>query len=50
MRSTDVIQLYDMVGFGAEVTIVDAPLAAVVPGLASGTQIASTNRGGMVVR
>lgn len=50
MRSTDVIQLYNMVGFGAQVTIVDAPLAAVVPGLANGTQIASTNRGGMVVR
>ena len=50
MRSEDVIKLYDMVGNGAKVTIVDAPLAAVVPGLASGTQIASTNRGGMVVR
>lgn len=50
MRSTDVIQLYDMVGPGARVTIVDAPLAAVVPGLASGTQIAPTNRGGLVLR
>lgn len=50
MKSDDVIKLYDMVGPGAHVSIVDAPLAAVVPGLASGTQIASTNRGGMVVR
>ena len=50
MRSTDVIKLYDIVGTGAQVTIVDAPLAAVVPGLGSGTQIASTNRGGMVIR
>lgn len=50
MKSDDVIKLYDMVGPGAQVSIVDAPLAAVVPGLASGTQIASTNRGGMVVR
>jgi L,D-transpeptidase-like protein len=31
MRSTDVIQLYDVVGRGAEVTIVDTPLATVVP-------------------
>lgn len=50
MKSDDVIKLYDMVGPGAQVSIVDASLAAVVPGLASGTQIASTNRGGMVVR
>jgi lipoprotein-anchoring transpeptidase ErfK/SrfK len=50
MRSEDVIQLYDTIGNGAQVTIVDAPLAAVVPGLANGTQIALTNRGGMVVR
>ena len=34
MRSTDVIQLYDIVGPGARVSIVDAPLAAVVPALA----------------
>jgi lipoprotein-anchoring transpeptidase ErfK/SrfK len=33
MRSVDVIQLYDLVGRGAEVSIVDSPLAAVVPGL-----------------
>jgi len=50
MKSDDVIKLYQMVGPGAQVSIVDASLAAVVPGLASGTQIASTNRGGMVVR
>jgi lipoprotein-anchoring transpeptidase ErfK/SrfK len=50
MSSNDVIKLYEMVGLGAQVTIVDAPLAEVVPGLASGTRIASTNRGGMVVR
>src|SRR5438067_7521518 len=48
MSSDDVIKLYDMVGPGAQVSIVDAPLAGVVPGLASGTQIASTNDGGMV--
>ncbi|HEX8678400.1 MAG TPA: L,D-transpeptidase [Chthoniobacterales bacterium] len=35
MRSSDVIQLYDIVGEGARVSIVNAPLAAVVPPLAS---------------
>ncbi|MBA3881286.1 MAG: L,D-transpeptidase [Chthoniobacterales bacterium] len=33
MRSSDVIRLYDVVGRGARVSIVDAPLAAVVPAL-----------------
>ncbi|HEX4640274.1 MAG TPA: L,D-transpeptidase [Chthoniobacterales bacterium] len=31
MRSRDVIQLYDIVGFRARVTILDAPLSAAVP-------------------
>ena len=31
MRSRDVIQLYDIVGYGARVTILDAPLSAAVP-------------------
>ena len=35
MSSNDVINLYEMVGLGAQVTIVDAPLANVVPELAS---------------
>ena len=35
MRSRDVIQLYDIVGWGARVSIVNAPLAAVVPALAT---------------
>lgn len=34
MRSRDVVQLYDIVGYGARVTIADAPLLAVVPALA----------------
>src|SRR5213595_3251532 len=34
MRSRDVIQLYDIVGYGAKVTILDAPLAAAVPAAA----------------
>ena len=41
MRSRDVIQLYDRVGFGARVSIVNAPLAAVVPALAAPATIAS---------
>jgi len=31
MRSRDVIQLYDTVGWGAKVTIVDAPLSTAIP-------------------
>jgi hypothetical protein len=50
MSSTDVIKLYDMVGTGARVTISDAPLAAVVPGVGSGTQIVSTGNGGIIAR
>lgn len=34
MRSRDVIQLYDIVGSGARVTIATEPLEALVPGLA----------------
>jgi lipoprotein-anchoring transpeptidase ErfK/SrfK len=33
MRSRDVIQLYDAVGWGARVTILDQPLSAMVPAL-----------------
>ena len=44
MRSRDVIQLYDIVGRGAPVTIVNAPLAAAVPGLAAPAQVAQTKR------
>ena len=44
MRSSDIINLYEIVGRGAEVTIVDAPLAAVVPGLTSGRRLAEINR------
>lgn len=42
MRSRDVVQLYDVVGSGARVSIVNAPLAAVVPALnPAATQVAS---------
>jgi len=35
LRSRDVIALYDVVGYGARVSIVNAPLAAVLPALAA---------------
>jgi lipoprotein-anchoring transpeptidase ErfK/SrfK len=44
MRSSDIINLYEVVGRGAEVTIVDAPLAAIVPQLPSGTQLVEAKR------
>jgi lipoprotein-anchoring transpeptidase ErfK/SrfK len=44
MRSSDIINLYEVVGRGAEVTIVDAPLTAVVPELPSGTQLVEAKR------
>lgn len=50
MRSSDIINLYGIVGGGAKVTIVDAPLATVIPGLTSGTQLVATDPAGTVVR
>ena len=42
MRSSDVIQLYNVVGWGARVSIVNAPLAAALPALAPvSTQVAA---------
>jgi lipoprotein-anchoring transpeptidase ErfK/SrfK len=50
MRSSDIIQLYDIVGAGAAVTIVDAPLAAAVPSLTSAHSMAATNTAPFVMR
>jgi hypothetical protein len=50
MRSSDIINLYEIVGRGAEVTILDAPLAAVIPGLTPRAQLAGTKPEGMEVR
>jgi lipoprotein-anchoring transpeptidase ErfK/SrfK len=50
MRSSDIISLYEIVGRGAQVTIVDAPLAAVIPGLSPAPQLVETNRAGIVIR
>jgi lipoprotein-anchoring transpeptidase ErfK/SrfK len=50
MRSSDIIQLYDIVGTGATVTIVTAPLAAAVPSLVSAHSMADTNPAPFVMR
>jgi hypothetical protein len=50
MRSSDIIQLYDIVGAGAAVTIVDALLAAAVPSLTSAHSMAATNTAPFVMR
>ena len=44
MRSSDIINLYDIVGWGAKVTIVDAPLASAIPTAAPPAQLAATNQ------
>jgi lipoprotein-anchoring transpeptidase ErfK/SrfK len=49
MRSTDLIRLYDVIGRGARVTIVDEPLAAVVYGLPNAMQSALTAHSGMTI-
>src|SRR5260370_19767872 len=43
MRSSDIIQLYNIVGVGAAVTIVTTPLATAVPGMASGHSMGPEN-------
>jgi lipoprotein-anchoring transpeptidase ErfK/SrfK len=50
MRSSDIIRLYDIVGTGAAVTIVNAPLAATVPSLVSAHSMADTNPAPFVMR
>jgi lipoprotein-anchoring transpeptidase ErfK/SrfK len=50
MRSTDVVQLYNIVGVGAAVTIVDAPLVSAVPGLVSGHSMGPENTAPFVMR
>jgi lipoprotein-anchoring transpeptidase ErfK/SrfK len=50
MRSTDVVQLYNIVGVGAAVTIVDVPLVSAIPGLASGHSMGSENTAPFVMR
>jgi lipoprotein-anchoring transpeptidase ErfK/SrfK len=50
MRSSDIIRLYDIVGVGAGVTIVNAPLASAVPALVSAHSMAPTNPAPFVMR
>src|SRR5881296_2927932 len=50
MRSSDVIQLYNIVGVGAAVTIVDAPLISAVPGLVSAHSMSPANTAPFVMR
>jgi lipoprotein-anchoring transpeptidase ErfK/SrfK len=50
MRSGDIIHLFDIVGLGAAVTIVDAPLTSAVPALVSAHSMASTNPAPFVMR
>jgi len=50
MRSSDIIQLYNIVGVGAAVAIVDAPLISAIPGLASGHSMSTANTAPFVMR
>ena len=50
MRSTDVVQLYNIVGIGAEVTIVDTALISAVPGMVSAHSMGSENTAPFVMR
>ena len=50
MRSSDIIQLYNIVGNGAAVTVVNEPLVSAVPGLASGHSMGPENTAPFVMR
>ena len=50
MRSVDIINLYSQVGPGAQVSIVQSPLIAVIPELNSASQMAETNHAIGVIR
>ena len=50
MRSSDIIQLYNIVGIGAAVTIVNTPLVSAVPGMVSGHSMGSENTAPFVMR
>jgi lipoprotein-anchoring transpeptidase ErfK/SrfK len=50
MRSSDIVQLYNIVGIGAAVTIVDVPLISAVPGLVSGHSMSPANTAPFVMR
>ena len=50
MRSVDVVQLYNIVGVGAAVTIVAAPLVSTIPSMVSAHSMGPENTAGFVMR
>jgi hypothetical protein len=50
MRSVDVINLYSHIGTGAQVSVINSPLTAVIPELTSATQMAESNHAIGVIR
>src|SRR6266513_5839481 len=50
MRSSDVVRLYNIVGIGAAVMIVDMPLVSAVPGLVSAHSMGPENTAPFVMR
>jgi hypothetical protein len=50
MRSGDIIYLYNIVGLGAAVTIVNVPLTTAIPSLVSAHSMADTNPAPFVMR
>ena len=50
MRSSDIVQLYNIVGVGAAVTILTTPLASAVPGLVSAHSMSASNPAPFVMR
>jgi lipoprotein-anchoring transpeptidase ErfK/SrfK len=50
MRSSDIIQLYNIVGVGAAVTIVTTPLTSAVPGMVSAHSMGPENTAPFVMR
>jgi len=50
MRSNDIVQLYNIVGIGAAVTIVNTPLISAVPGMVSGHSMGPENTAPFVMR
>ena len=50
MRSSDIVQLYDIIGVGAAVTIVNMPLASAVPGLVTAHSMSAANPAPFVMR
>ncbi len=50
MRSSDIVQLYNIVGIGAAVTIVNTSLVSAVPGMVSGHSMGPENTAPFVMR